>query len=242
MKRDPSNTWLVGTAQANDYVSSADAIIVERSRTIKLLSDIVGYHFGERTGLKILDLGGGDGALTAYLRERHPNNTFCLLDGSADMLEKARQRFRDERVTLIHQTFESYIDTPPNDLAYDVVFSSNAIHHLDYFDKSQIYAEVFRELAFGGVFVNIDVVLPTSERSEQWQFAMWVDWMNETLQRSGLGDDVGKYDELPAVYKGKPENRPSDLFDQLQMLRQIGFRDVDCYYKYGIFAMFGGTK
>ena len=29
------------------------------------------------------------------------------------------------------------------------------------------------------------------------------------------------------------------LFD---VLRKCGFRNVDCFYKYGIFAMFGGTK
>ena len=71
---------------------------------------------------------------------------------------------------------------------------------------------------------------------------MWTDWINETLARNGLENDVGKYDELPLEYKRKAENKPSALFDQMQLLSSIGFRDVDCFYKYGIFAMFGGTK
>ena len=37
-------------------------------------------------------------------------------------------------------------------------------------------------------------------------------------------------------------DRASNLLDQMQALRQIGFRDVDCFYKYGIFALLGGTK
>jgi tRNA (cmo5U34)-methyltransferase len=240
VKQDASNTWLTGTAQANTYVSTADVIIVERRRTMKLLADIFRYHFGEQTGLRVLDLGGGDGVITEYLRERYPDNTFTLLDGAADMLEKARQRLGDQDVVFIQQTFEEYLDAPPEDQKYDFIFSSNAIHHLDFLSKSRLYAKLFRELAFGGAFVNIDVVKAASERSERWQFAMWEDWMDGRLAQ--IGGEVGTHAGLPQAAKAKPENKPSGLFEQLELLRQIGFRDVDCFYKYGVFAMFGGTK
>ncbi|MBN1977574.1 MAG: class I SAM-dependent methyltransferase [Anaerolineae bacterium] len=240
MKRDTSNTWLTGPVQANTYVSTADVIIVERQRTIKLLADIFRYHFGGRTGLRVLDLGGGDGAITGYLHERCPDNAFTLLDGSADMLAKAQRRLGGRDTVFIQQTFEDYLDAPPEDQRYDFIFSSNAIHHLDFIDKSRLYAKLFRELAFGGAFVNIDVVKAVSERSERWQFAMWEDWMNERLAQ--IGGEVSTHDGLPEVAKAKPENKPSGLFEQLELLRRIGFRDVDCFYKYGVFAMFGGTK
>ena len=240
MKQDASNTWLTGPAQADDYTSTADVIIVERQRTMKLLADIFRYHFGKQTGLRILDLGGGDGVITEYLQERYPDNTFALLDGSADMLEKARQRLKGQDAAFIQQTFEEYLDAPPEDQTYDFIFSSNAIHHLDFLDKSRLYAKLFRELAFGGAFVNIDVVKAASERSERWQFAMWEDWMNERLAQ--IGGEVGAHDGLPEVAKAKPENKPSGLIEQLELLRQVGFRDVDCFYKYGLFVMFGGTK
>jgi tRNA (cmo5U34)-methyltransferase len=207
---------------------------------MKLLADIFRYHFGEQTGLRVLDLGGGDGVITEYLQRQYPDNTFYLLDGSADMLAKAQQRLEGKKVIFIQQTFETYLDAPPEDQTYDFVFSSNAIHHLDLLGKSRLYAKLFCELTFGGVFINIDVVKATSERSECWQFAMWEDWMNETLTQTG--GKVGTYDGLPEVAKAKPENKPGGLFEQLELLRQIGFRDVDCFYKYGVFAMFGGTK
>lgn len=242
MKHDKSNTWLSGSDQAKIYVSFAGTVVVERRRTIALLGDIFGYHFGERTGLQVLDLGGGDGFITEYMKQRFPDNAFCLLDGSVDMLEKAEQRLAGKGVAFIQQTFEQYIDAAPQDQKYDFVFSSNAIHHLDFNGKSLLYAKVFRELAFGGAFVNIDMVLSATAGSERWQFNMWRDWMNEALQRNGRGNDVGKYDDLPWTAKRKPENQPSTLNDQLELLGRIGFRDVDCFYKYGVFAMFGGTK
>jgi tRNA (cmo5U34)-methyltransferase len=240
VKHDPSNTWLTSTAQADDYVSTADVIIVERWRTIKLLADIFRYHFGEQTGLRVLDLGGGDGVITEFLQEHYPDNTFYLLDGSADMLAKAQQRLEGKKGVFIQQTFEEYLDAPPKNQAYDFIFSSNAIHHLDFVGKSRIYAKLFRELKFGGAFINIDVVKAASEHSERWQFAMWEDWMNERLAQ--IAGAVGTYDGLPEMARTKPENKPSGLIEQMELLRQIGFRDVDCFYKYGVFAMFGGTK
>jgi hypothetical protein len=47
---------------------------------------------------------------------------------------------------------------------------------------------------------------------------------------------------LPDVYRLKAENKPSGLLEQLAALQAVGFRDVDCHFKHGIFALFGGTK
>ena len=71
---------------------------------------------------------------------------------------------------------------------------------------------------------------------------MWTDWVNETLFKSGFKDDIGKYDGIPTAYKAARENKPSTLSDQLDLLLKIGFQDVDCFFKNGIFSVFGGTK
>jgi tRNA (cmo5U34)-methyltransferase len=164
------------------------------------------------------------------------------MNGSAAMLEKAEQNFSGANVRYRHQSFEDYIASPANDELYDFVYSANAIHHLDFLGKSQIYAKIFRELKFDDLFLNFDPVLPASERSEQWQFNMWTDWIKEYLQKNGIEEDAAKIDAIPTNYKMKSENKPGNLFDQLQLLTKVGYRDVDCFYKYGIFALFGGTK
>lgn len=240
MTRDTSNTWLAGADQVTRYLSHADVVIVERERTMRLLGDLFGYHFGERKGLQILDLGGGDGIIADYLNERHPGHAITLLDGSADMLQRARERLAGKAITFVQQTFEEYVETEPADQTYDFVFSANALHHLDLPAKSRVFAKLFRELRFGGALLIADVVKPVSERSERWQLAMWRDWMNERLAQ--IGAEVGEYDGLPEMAIAKPENKPSGLVDQLELLRRIGFRDVDCFHKYGVFAVFGGTK
>jgi tRNA (cmo5U34)-methyltransferase len=47
---------------------------------------------------------------------------------------------------------------------------------------------------------------------------------------------------IPDKYKANPDNIPDTLESQLEVLKDIGFEDVDCYCKYGIFSMFGGSK
>ena len=145
-------------------------------------------------------------------------------------------------VALIRRSFEEYIELKDEFEKYNFVFSSMAIHHLDFNQKSRLYLKLYRGLCENGLFINFDVVLPPSKKSEEWQFYMWRDGMNETLSKNGLESEIGTYDNLPDIYKSKEENQPSNLFDQLDLLIKIGFKDVDCFFKYGIFALFGGIK
>ncbi len=243
MKGNDSNTWLKqDLLQLNTYLNSADIILVERNRTHKILMDLFRYHFKNSRNLNILDMGCGDGILTKRISEKFPDNKYYLIDGSSKMIEKAKENIPGDNIYFHQQTFEEYIDTTEGEIKYDFVHSANAIHHLDIEGKEELYTKIYREMKYGGLFINIDPIQPSSEQSEYWQFRMWIDWMNEALYGNGLEKDVGKYDHIPKTYKMKEENKPNTLFEQLEILTKIGFKDVDCFYKYGVFALFGGTK
>ncbi|MCX6339152.1 MAG: class I SAM-dependent methyltransferase [Candidatus Aureabacteria bacterium] len=244
MKNDNSNTWLnaKGNGQVESYTKSADVMVVERKKIIKLLCDLFFYHFPSPVNLKVLDLGCGDGIITEHLHNKYPKNNFYLMDGSTAMLLKAKERLKDKAIKFIEMSFEEYIEKKAENDKYNFVFSSMATHHLPFESKGKLYSKINIELCRNGLFLNYDVVLPTSGISEKIQFQMWVDWMNEALQRNNLGDEVGKFNGLPNIYKSKEENKPSDLFDQLNLLTKAGFKNADCFFKYSIFALFGGTK
>ncbi len=92
----------------------------------------------------------------------------------------------------------------------------------------------------GGYFVNIDVVLAPTGPLEKWYLSLWKDWIDERTWDLGL--EGGKFKGIIRQYKDAEENKPDTLNAQLSALRSIGFEDVDCYYQYGIFTMFGGKK
>ena len=50
------------------------------------------------------------------------------------------------------------------------------------------------------------------------------------------------FKDLPNQYKNNPDNMPDTLENQLKSLESAGFKNVDCYYKFGIFSIFGGEK
>ena len=241
---DTANRWLSehDRSPIDFFLGHADELLMERARAIQILCALFQVHFAGRSALRLLDLGSGNGIVSRVLLDRFPGHSVDLIDGSSVMLDEARKQLAGFACNFIQRTFEEHLELAPDEQRYDFIYSSMALHHLSHRDKLRMYAGLYTSLRFGGLFVNYDVVKPPSERTEAWAFQLWRDWMNENLVRQGRTAEVGKHDGLPDVYKFKAENKPSGLVEQLAALQEVGFRDVDCYFKYGIFAVFGGTK
>lgn len=75
MKKDSSFKW-DNKDFVEFYTNSANIIMLERQRTIRVLLEIVAFHFPNLTDLHILDLGCGDGIITKYIYNKSPNNKF----------------------------------------------------------------------------------------------------------------------------------------------------------------------
>lgn len=167
---------------------------------------------------RILDLGTGDGRLLALLKIDRLDVDSVAMDFSPTMLEAVRQRFADDaQVTIVDHN----LDVPLPQLGeFDGVVSSFAIHHLSDSRKRSLYQEVFELLEPGGIFCNLEhVASPTSKLHEQF------------LQAIGV-----------ALEEDDPSNQLLDVDTQLRWLREIGFTDVDCYWKWLEMALLIGVK
>ena len=168
---------------------------------------------------RVLDLGAGDGRLLGFVKLAYPECAGTALDFSPTMLEKARMRFESDGAVRV---VEHDLAEPLPDLAgsFDAVVSCFAIHHLEHERKRELYGEVFGVLEPGGVFLNLEhVSSPTSRLHERFLAA--------------LGLTVGEED---------PSNRLLDVETQLRWLREIGFADVDCHWKWLELTLLGGVK
>ncbi|BDZ69860.1 hypothetical protein [Methanobacterium petrolearium] len=74
---------------------------------------------------------------------------------------------------------------------------------------------------------------------ERWYRVLWSEWIHEN--QDNLEVDTN-FEYLPLQYKNNPDNHPDNLQDQLDALKSVGFKQVDCYYKYGVFSIYGGKK
>jgi tRNA (cmo5U34)-methyltransferase len=167
---------------------------------------------------RVLDLGTGDGRLLELLRPGRPEMHGVGLDASAVMLAAARERFAgDERVEIV----EHDLDEPLPPLGrFDAIVSSFAIHHLEHERKRSLYREAFDLLEPGGVFANFEHVASPTERLHAAFFAA----IDEPLENED------------------PSDRTLDVETQLGWLREIGFDDVDCYWKWLEMALMIGVK
>ena len=168
---------------------------------------------------RILDLGTGDGRLLALLRIDRSNMFGVGLDFSEIMLEAARNRFADddERIELVRHDLTEPLPTLGR---FDAVVSSFAIHHLEHERKRALYSEVFDLLEPGGVFANLEHVASPTHRLHLAFFA-------------AIGEPIEDED---------PSDRLLDVETQLGWLRELGFDDVDCYWKWLEMALLVGLK
>jgi tRNA (cmo5U34)-methyltransferase len=105
-------------------------------------------------------------------------------------------------------------------------------------EKAALFEYVYRHLDPGGFFLTIDVVLSPTDDLEKWYLMLWQEWIDTHASNSQKASLL----PVPQKYKENVDNLPDPLLPQLQALERIGFKNVDCYYKYGVFAMFGGSK
>jgi tRNA (cmo5U34)-methyltransferase len=165
---------------------------------------------------RILDLGSGGGRLLGLVKAARPEAEFVALDFSPTMLETLGKTFGTDRsVTIVPHDFEKKL---PAIGEFDPVISSFAIHHVAHARKRELYQEIFGLLKPGGVFCNLEHVDSPSKRLHE-----------------GFLEAIGWPDE-------DPSNKLLDLETQLSWLREIGFADVDCHWKWRELALFAGVR
>ncbi len=221
------------------YRDSADDFIPDRWRLLQITQFLFRHFMKGRNGISVLDLGCGDGLYAQELLRIDPEMEATLVDASADMLVAARRRFSEyEQAHFVQASFQDILADDPLRLSFDFIMSSLAIHHLDPDRKEALFEYAYSHLKPGGMFVIVDVVRAPTATLEDMYMALWEEWI--------VGNcDPSKRQELsrvPRKYQENSDNKPDSLMSQLRMLEMAGFKNVDCYYKFGIFAIFGGTK
>lgn len=167
---------------------------------------------------RILDLGSGSGRLLALVKAAHPQAQCVALDFSSTMLEALQHNFgNDSSVSIVEHDFADKLPKLGN---FDCIISSFAIHHVAHDRKRELYAEVFEMLTATGVFCNLEHVCSSSARAHA-----------EFLAKLGITPE-----------QEDPSNKLLDAHTQLCWMKEIGFSDVDCYWKWREFALLAGRK
>jgi tRNA (cmo5U34)-methyltransferase len=226
---------------AQEYRDNADIYIVDRRRMFGIMKSFYRQFVSCNKRTNMLDLGCGDGIVTHELLQIDNSISALLIDPSDDMLCKAKERLKGfENISYAKASFQEIIGGDILPKKFDFIVSAQAIHHLTMDEKKELFNTIHAHLRQDGYFLNLDVILAPANALEQWYMQLWNEWMDDKKEIMGIDRDL--FSDITRRYGESDDNKPDTLDDQLNALRDTGFSSVDCFYKYGIFTVYGGKK
>ena len=216
------------------FNSAAEKYDIQRSELIPLINIFYGtavelIDISNEYG-KILDLGAGTGLLTEWIMKKYPKADYTLIDISEAMLEAAEKRFNGiENIKFKVEDYRNGITGGK----YDAIVSSLSIHHLNSDEKKKLYKSIYDSIEQNGVFINADQVKGEDDESEK---------IVRGYQLNHIRNCSLSAEEKDKTFDRIKLDKMDTMTDQINMLKEAGFKSVDIYYKYYNFVVFGAIK
>ncbi len=182
----------------------------------------------------LLDIGCGAGNYSLKMLEKVSNLNCTLNDLSLPMLERAKERVSAAttgKVTIIQDDMRN-LNLPAE--SFDIVLAAATLHHLrDDSDWEHVFQNIYRMLKPGGCFWISDLITHDAEPLNRLFHQKYSDYL-DTLGGSEYRKKVLDY----VAY----EDTPRSVNYQTDLLKKVGFTQVEILHKNSWFAAFGGVK
>ena len=213
------------------YLNVQAEMVPGRSEALSLIAALVARSASPRP--EILDLGCGDGALTARILEQSPGASVTLVDFSDEMLRRARLRFADDaRVRSVRQDLNAGL---PDDLGakrFDAVVSCYAIHHVQPENHARLFRQIRGALRAGGVFLWGDRFQGESPAIAAWEMDRWAAWMAERAkEKFGMDRSPAEVLQRQREFDDELGGPYGSIWAARDELKRAGFTHLDCLYR-----------
>ena len=181
-----------------------------------------------------LDVGCGAGNYSLKILERLPNLDVTLIDLSRPMLKRAVERVSrvtSGRVTALQGDVR---ELQLGESQFDIICAAAVLHHLRETDEWQrAFSKLHTSLKAGGSFWISDLIEHSDKRVQSLMWERYGNYLSQ-LKDEAYRDHVFDYIEQ--------EDSPRPLMFQIDLLRSVGFSNVEILHKNSCFAAFGGIK
>lgn len=206
--------------------------VIDAPLMLDLISDLAPKIVpGART---LLDIGCGAGNNTIKILRSRPGLDCDLLDLSDRMLERAAERVRAEESGVV-RTFCGdlrEVDLPAGH--YDLIVAAAVLHHLrDDEDWLRAFQKIHDLLAPGGALFVSDMFF---HDDPQVHAAMWARYGDYLRSLGGEEYRQKVFDYIEA------EDSPRGMTFQIELLRRVGFAQVDVLHKNSCFGAYVAIK
>ena len=237
-----SEVWKLAPV-AEQYLSIREGIPFVQEQ-IGMMLTILSWQDGKVNNF--LDLGCGDGVLGAAILGRFPKSRGMLADFSEPMLDQARAGLKDYASQLeflnVDYADPNWVKLVQHAALFDAIVSGYSIHHQPDVRKKLIYAEIYSLLKPGGWFVNVEHIAPGTQLVTEMFESYIVEARVAKEVRSGGTQTRQQITEAFNSRQDKAVNILAPTEVQLNWLRELGYQDVDCYFRAYTLAVLAGRR
>ena len=219
---------------------SADKYKSAASFVPKLTTTVLSY-LDVQADDHVLDIGCGDGQLTAQIAQAAPSGKVLGLDASRSFIETAQQQHTTPNCTFGLQDCTSLSDLPETlDGVWDKVFSNAALHWI--LRRPETRLDVFRDAykalkpggklvfemggkgnvaeiqaAFTAALLHQGLAVSQAREACQWFFPS-VDWMSKTLADIGFNVELCEHEYRPTKLNPDTNDKTGGLEGWLKLM------------------------
>ena len=183
---------------------------------------------------QLLDVGCGGGNYTLKLLERLPGLNVTLVDLSQTMLDHAVPRVRQKTTGSVEAIQSDIRQVDLGQGRFDIVLASAVLHHLRTDEEWRtVFQKLHDALRPRGSFWIFDIVespLPEVQAIHWRRYGEYLTAAGGEAYREEL------YERIIA------EDTPRSVPFQLDLLRTVGFSEVELLHKNSCYAAFGAVK
>jgi tRNA (cmo5U34)-methyltransferase len=182
----------------------------------------------------VLDIGCGAGNYTLRLLQEIPDLECTLVDLSKPMLDRAAERVGGATQGIILRIQADIREIKLAECTHDIVLAAAVLHHLrEEVEWRAVFEMVHRWLRPGGSFWVSDLITHSNEAVQGMMWRRYADYLT-SLKGEAYRDHVFAYIEQ--------EDTPRPLSFQLDLLREVGFTQIELLHKNSCFAAYGAVK
>ena len=238
----PKSSWEI-EENAKYFLESEREAVPSSDLQLDIMASIIQQWHSSPS--KLLDLGCGDGILGRFMITCFPEVEAVFVDFSDPMLDAARASLSHvPNAEILKADFSTpqWLEPVEPHKPFDTIISGFAIHHQPDQRKQELYREICELLTPGGVFLNLEHVKSSTPAVEN----LFEEYFIEHLHNFQLRTNPQTSREIVADGFRNRHDKEEDLLapveTQCEWLREIGFKDVDCFFKHFEIGLFGGRK
>ena len=221
-----------GDVERFSNLETGQSATIDAPLSLALIAEAAARVTPQATSL--LDVGCGAGNYTLKVLERLPNLDVTLMDLSRPMLERAVERVNRVTTGKVTALQGDIRELPIGEGSYDLICAAAVLHHLREAEEwRSVFTKFHGSLRAGGSLWISDLIEHTDARV---QALMWERYGAYLTQLK----DAAYRDHVFAYVAQEDSARP--LMFQLDLLRAVGFREVELLHKNSCFAAFGAIK